>query len=181
MMKVTSVSGTTINYDTTLHMLNGSQVTGTGSMNVGNGMNTMSGYNPMGLNNYYFMSSNIGMMGKMYATSSTSPTINDTVMMNYAGGQRTTNHMSLTNSQSGMMNQSDYYFDQATGVMVQWHQQYIQTNGNFQTNGTRIMNLQSSSVWAVPEFTGLAIIPFVCVMTALVFILKKRKLNIKAA
>ncbi len=88
MMKATSVSGTTVNYDTNLHMLNDSEVTGMGSMNVGNGMNTMSDYNPMGVNGYYFMSSNVGMMGKMYASSSTSPTINDTVMMNYTGGQR---------------------------------------------------------------------------------------------
>ena len=68
------------------------------------------------------MSSNVGMMGKMFPSSSNSPTVNDTLMMSYAGGQRSTNHFSMVTNQNGMMNQSDYYFDQATGAMVEWHQ-----------------------------------------------------------
>ncbi len=175
MMKITSISGSTIYYDTTLHMLNGSEVTGTGTMNIGSGTFSMYGYNPIGMNGYYFMSSNVGMMGRMFASSSISPTINNTLMMNYAGRQRTTNHMSLITGQNGVMNQSDYYFDQATGAMVEWQQQTVQTNGNLQTNSTKMMRITSSSIWVVPEFPALMIIPFLSLITTVVLIIRTRK------
>jgi hypothetical protein len=174
MMNITSISGSNIGYETTMRMLNGSVNTGTGSMNMGNGLNMMSGYNPMSMNGYYFMASNVGMMGRMY-TSSNTLTINDTFMMNYAGAQRQTNHMSIINSQNGKTNQSDYYFDQATGAMVEWRQQYIQTNGDLQANSTQVMKIMASSVWTIPEFPAYLMIPFLCAATVLVIGIKLRK------
>ena len=124
-------------------------------MNVGTGMASISGYGgPIEASNFYFMARNVGMMGRMFPSSNGSPTINDTLMMSYAGGSRLTNHFSTTTSQSGMMVTSDFYFDQATGMMVEWRQQSIQTNGNLQTNSTQMMKITSSSVWAIiPEFS----------------------------
>ncbi len=96
MMKVTSISGSTINFETTLHMRNGSDMVGIGAMNVGSGMSSMNGYSPIGMGSYYFISSNVGMMGRMFPSASFSPTVNDTSMMNYVRGQRlTTTYQSL--------------------------------------------------------------------------------------
>jgi len=46
----------------------------------------------------------------------------------------------------------DIYYDQASGMMVQWRQETIQTTGTTQTNSTQMMNLASSNVWVIPEF-----------------------------
>ena len=153
MVNVTGVSGSSVNFETMLRGLNGTNSIGVCSMNVGTGMVSISGYGgPTVANNFYFMARNVGMMGRMFPSSNSSPTINDTLMMSYVGGQRLTNHFSTSKTQNGMMVNSDFYFDQATGMMVEWRQETIQTNGNLQTNSTEMMKITSSSVWAIPEF-----------------------------
>jgi hypothetical protein len=133
--------------------LNGTDSIGVCSMNVGTGMASISGYGgPAGANNFYFMARNVGMMGRMFPSANNSPIINDTLMMTYAGEQRLTNHLTTSTIQNGIMVNSDFYFDQATGMMVEWRQETVQTNGNLQTNSTQMMKIASSSVWAVPEF-----------------------------
>ena len=153
MIKVTEVSDSSVNFETTLHSVNGSSSIGVCSMNVGTGITSISGYGgPSEANNFYFMARNVGMMGRMFPISGMSPTINDTLMMNYASGSRLTNHYVTSTNQNGVMLQSDFYFDQATGMMVEWRQQTIQVNGNFQTNSTQMMKITSSSAWTIPEF-----------------------------
>jgi hypothetical protein len=146
--------------------LNGSSSFGMGSMNVGTGMASFSGYGgPAEASNFYFMARNVGMMGRMFPSANCSPTINGTLMMTYAGGSRLTNHFSTTTSQSGMMVNSDFYFDQATGMMVEWRQQSVQTNGNLQINSTQMMKITSSSVWAIPEFSPSVVVSLLVVGT----------------
>ena len=152
-INVTDVSGSSVSFNMAMVGLNGSKVLGMGSMNIGSGMASISGYSgPNGANNFYFMARNVGMMGRMFPSLTDSPTINGTLMMNYAGGSRLTNNYSTVTVQDGSTVTSNFYFDQATGMMVEWRQQNIQTNGSFQTNSTQIMKMTSSSVWAVPEF-----------------------------
>jgi hypothetical protein len=54
---------------------------------------------------------------------------------------------------------SDFYFDQATGMMVEWRQETIQANGNLQTISTQMMKITLSSVWVVPEFPPSIVVP----------------------
>jgi hypothetical protein len=153
MVSVTRVSGSSVDFDTTLRGLNGSSSLGVCSMNVGTGMVSVSGYaGPGEETNFYFMASNVGMMGRMFPSSDSSPTINDTLMMSYAGGQRLTDHFATTTVMTGMTVNSDFYFDQATGTMVEWRQQTIQTSSSQFTNSTQMMKITSSSIWTVPEF-----------------------------
>ncbi len=170
LINVTGVSGSAINFETTMHRQNGSNIVGSGTIDVGSAMSSMSGYNPMGMSSYYFMSSNVGMMGKMFPYASVSPTVNDTMMMSYAGGQRLTDHLSMISNQNGMMNQSDFYFDQSTGAMVEWREQSVQTSGSLRTNSTQLMKLASSSVWDVPEFpiSSIALVLVAMILVGLV-------------
>jgi len=100
-------------------------------------------------------------------------------MMTYGGMQRLANHFNTSTIQNGMMVNSDFYFDQATGMMVQWSQENIQTSSHLQTNATQMMKITESSVWTIPEFPAsiaaplivLAIIP---VATAAAVITKRR-------
>ena len=160
MINVTEVSGSSINFSTMLRSSNGSSYLGVCSMNVATGMPSLSGYaGPPNVNSLYFMSRNVGMMGKMFPSLAMSPTINDTVTMMYAGGSRLTNHFSTNTTLSGAMTNLDFYYDQTTGMMVQWRQETIQTTGNVQTNSTQMMKLTSSSVWVIPEFPPSSIVP----------------------
>lgn len=155
MINVTGVSGASVNFETMLRALNGSSSLGVGSMDMGTGMMSISGYGgPASASGFYFMAPNVGMMGRMFPSSGVSPTINDTLMMPYAGGSRLTNHFvtNENNTAIGVYNDMDVYYDQATGVMVQWRQETIQTSGSFQTNSTQMMKITSSSTWAIPEF-----------------------------
>jgi len=141
------------------------------SMNVRTGMTSISGYaGPTEANNFYFMARNVGMMGKMFPSSLMSPTINGTLSMNYGGMSRVTNHLTTSTNQNGAMVNSDYYFDQATGMMVQWRQETIQTNGSLQTNSTQMMKITSSSIWAViPEFpTSIIALAFIVAASGLI-------------
>lgn len=172
MMNVTGISGQAVNYDTHMFFMNGSSIAGYGYMNMQNGVNSMmQGYNPMSgtyAGGYFFMQSNVGMMGRMYPSSTNSPIVNDTVTRSYPDGERTLNHMYFILNQNGDINQTDYYFDQATGTMVEWREQYIQTHGSLQANSTQIMQITQSSVWTVPEFPALIVLPLACAATAAV-------------
>jgi hypothetical protein len=173
MINVTGVSGASVDFETTLHGLNGSNSFGVCSMNVGTGMASISGYGGPGeASNFYFMVRNVGMMGRMFPSSVVSPTINGTLMRNYAGVERLTNHFVTSTNQNGMIVNSDFYFDQATGMMVEWRQEDIQTTGTFQTNSTQMMQIAASSVWVVPEFPVSFSVPaFIVVASVLVLAL----------
>jgi hypothetical protein len=165
-----------------MHGLNGSNSLGLCNLNVETGATSVSGYvGPIELGNFYCMTRNVGMMGRMFPSAGVSPTINDTSLRNYAGGQRLTNHPIKTNiTQVGMMVQSDFYFDQATGMIVEWRQQTIQNNGKLQINSTEIMRINSSSIWVVPEFPGTLVSAFVgsfFVAVSVVLIKLKRRGN----
>ena len=164
MINVTGVSGSAINFNTMLLSLNGSSYLGVCSMNVGSGSPLVSGYG--GPSSFYFMARNVGMMGKMFPSIALSPTVNDTLMMSYAGASRLTNHFVTTdeNNLINVLNSEDMYFDHATGMLVQWRHEVIQTSGSIQTNTTQIMKMTSSSVWDIPEFpTSIIVVSFIIV------------------
>jgi hypothetical protein len=77
----------------------------------------------------------------MFPSSAVSPTINDTLSIPYVGVSRLTNHFVTKTTANGMMVNSDFYFDQATGMIVQWRQETVQTSGTFQTNSTQMMKI----------------------------------------
>lgn len=176
MINVTGVSDSSVSFNTMMLGFNGSSSLGVCAMNVGTGMSSISGYaGPTDASNFYFMARDVGMMGRMFPSSLVSPTINGTLMMNYDGGSRLTNHLMTNTNQNGATVDSDYYFDQATGMMVQWRQEAIQTSGNLQTNGTQMMKITSSSVWVIPEFPVVSVLlSFIAVTTVLTLIVSSK-------
>jgi hypothetical protein len=179
MVNVTGVSGSSISLGTLMHGLNGSNSLGVCNLSIDTGVASVSGYvGPVELGNFYCMARSVGMMGRMFPSAGGSPTINDTSLRSYAGGQRLTNHFVTTNTTvGGMMLQSDFYFDQATGMMVEWHQQTIQTNGNLQTNSTQMMRINSSSIWVVPEFPSFEVVSFLMATVLAGAVIYKKKHN----
>jgi hypothetical protein len=158
MINVTGVSGDSVSFETMMRGLNGSSSIGFCSMNVGTGMASITGYGgPTDASSFYFMARNMGIMGRMFPSSTLSPTINETFSMSYSGGSRLTNHFVTSTTANGMMVNSDFYFDQATGMMVQWRMETVQTSGTTQTNTTQMMKVTSSNVWVIPEFSTVAV------------------------
>jgi hypothetical protein len=154
MINVTGVSGDSVSFETVMRGLNGSISTGLCSMNVGTGMASVMGYGgPTDASNFYFMARNMGMMGRMFPSSPLSPTINDTLSLPYSGGSRLTNHFVTSTTANGILVNSDFYFDQVTGMMVKWRMETIQTSGTAQTNATQMMKVTSSNAWVIPEFS----------------------------
>jgi hypothetical protein len=184
MINITGIPDSSVNFNSNMHGLNGSSALGVCSMNVAAGSASVSGYGgPTQINNFYCMARNVGMMGRMFPSSTNSPTINGTFMMNYAGGQRLTNHYNTTSTQNGATVNSDYYFDQVTGMMVQWREETIQTSGgNLQSNSTQYLTMTSSSVWTIPEFPSSAIALTLggLALFSITIVLVKRKITLKA-
>jgi hypothetical protein len=179
MINVTGVSGSMIDFTTMLLGTNGSRSFGVCSMNVGTGFASISGYGgPADSSGFFFMTRNVSMMGRMYPSMVGSPTVNDTLMMNYMSGQRLANHFSRTTIQNGAAVNSDFYFDQATGMMVQWRQEAIQTSGVIQSNSTQMMKITESSVWVIPEFPiSFTISVFIVIAVATLAVLGIAKLK----
>ena len=149
-------------------------------MNVETGMVSISGYGgPSAESNFYFMARNVGMMGRMFPSANIDYTINDTSVMSYAGAQRLTNHFERSTNLNGMTVNSDFYFDQATGAMVEWRQQNIQTGGSSFINSTQMMKISSSSIWAVPEFPNFIVPAFAGALfsSLIVLVMTKFKRN----
>jgi hypothetical protein len=92
-------------------------------------------------------------------------------MMSYMSGSRLTSHFTSAAVENGANVNSDFYYDQTTGMMVQWRQETIQTNGNLQSNSTQMLKVTSSSIWnVVPEFPTSLIVPlFIAAGSASVF------------
>jgi len=62
--------------------LNGSAAFGVCIRKIGTGITSFSGYGgPVSINNYYFMARGVGVMGRMFPSSTSSPTINGTFSM----------------------------------------------------------------------------------------------------
>ncbi len=176
MINVTGVSDSSVNFNTMLLGLNGSSSFGVCSMNVGTGMASISGYaGPTDASNFYFMARNVGMMGRMFPSSLTESNYKRYPYDELWWQSRLTNYLTTSTNQNGVTVNSDYYFDQATGMMVQWRQEAIQTSGNFQTNSTQMMKISSSSVWVIPEFpTSLIILSFIAITTVSALIVSAR-------
>jgi hypothetical protein len=153
MINVTGISGDSESFETMMRGLNGSSSTGFCTMNEGTGMASITGYGvPIGASSFYCIARNMGMMERMFPYSTLSPTLNDTLSMPYSGGARLTNYFVTRTTANGIIVNSDFYFDKATGMMVQWRMETIQTSGTTQTNTTQMMKVTSSNVWAIPEF-----------------------------
>jgi hypothetical protein len=124
------------------------------------------------------------MMGRMFPSSSFSPTINDTFSMPYLSGSRITNHFARSTSSNGTTVNSDFYFDQATGMMVEWREETVQTSGAFQTNSTQMMKIVSSNIWTIPEFpisVSTALIAFGFIVSlAVVAVIKTKRVALRS-
>lgn len=101
--------------------------------------------------NYMFViAANLNVNEEVYA-GGTNFIVNETIMRNYAGGQRATNHINFVSA----LDYRDAYNDKTTGALVEFTATYLDLAGTFN------LKLISSSLWNVPEFPSAAILSII--------------------
>jgi hypothetical protein len=146
---VTDVSGPEVSIETAQHFKNGTEVTGTGMVNVETGINSpMNGF-------WAVFASNLKANDRVHPNGPERSTVNATVSRDYgAGGTRETNSLYIIN-QYVDQNEPDKtyteygntYFDQQTGMLVELR--YISVYNNPEVTLQLVWKLTETNRWAV--------------------------------
>jgi hypothetical protein len=102
--------------------------------------------------------------------------INGTSFREYSGSFRETNHIEVNNTgiEGQVYSYMNLYFDKQTGVLVEYYLTSVYTAAPNQTI-TQHLVIKDNSVWAIPEFPSMLILPLIMVASALAVILYKKK------
>ena len=102
--------------------------------------------------------------------------INSTVFRDYSGSFRETNHIEVNNTgiEGETYSYMSLYFDKQTGVLVEYYLTSVYTAAPNQTI-TQHLLIKDNSVWTIPEFPSMLILPLIMVASAIVVILYKKK------
>jgi LPXTG-motif cell wall-anchored protein len=113
-VEVVNVEETTVSLNVTVHLDNGTQVFTNDDLDVSN-----IEYSPM--DNIYVIASNLktGDSINNQTLGFPSPTINQTLTRQYAGTNRTVNFLAYTTLYQTSLDESEFYFDQKTGIMLE--------------------------------------------------------------
>jgi hypothetical protein len=164
---VVAISGTNMTGKFTQHFFNGTEPTADGWADVDIGNGTLS---------RFFISANLSAGDTMYNSSEYSTRfINETVPRTYLGGVRDTNHVNTT-SHDGTNTSYSFYWDKLTGVLVDQFVENIYQTGNYTYSWAMEMQIISSDLWVVPEFSAWtpALLMLIALASATVIIARHR-------
>ena len=164
---ITGVSGSDVTTFTTWQYKNGTVNTLLGSVNLETGAFS-GGF-------WAIIAGNLTVNDRIHPTGQDTITVTNTVIRNYLGGNRETNHLIIpyqntTERASGYL---DRYFDKETGMLVELHDEISYTDPSM----TIVISwkIEDSSVWVVPEFASVLVLPLFMMVTMLAAIAYKKK------
>jgi hypothetical protein len=144
-------------YESTVQFKNGS----TTSENVTGSVNSN---NPS-----WIIATNLREGDILYNDSSRKAWINETLQWMYSGGQRNINHVQIASLGSADEIQytitNDWYFDQLTGMTVEYSLQFVNTTGSYAGSGQYETKLVESNAWTIPEFPSYLMPPLLILLT----------------
>ena len=153
------------------YLKNGTALADRGSINLDTGLSD-GGF-------VAIIAANLSAGSRVHPLGEDTVTINETVIKSYASGPRETNHIRIEyqNATAGFAQSVDRYFDKQTGMLVEEHDVSTETKTNPSSTTTAIIsyNLESTSVWTVPEFPSVLILPLFMIATLLAVIAYKKK------
>jgi len=164
---ITGVSGAEITTQNVWHFKNGTETSTTGTINLETGIST-GGF-------WAIVAGNLGVNDLLHPSGQNKITVNETVMRDYAGVERETNHlmlMFLRSDDGNSVEHVDYYFDKQTGMLVQLNDVTSYTNPR--KTVTIFWKIKDSNVWVVPEFPSVLILPLFMIATLLAVIAYKK-------
>jgi hypothetical protein len=142
---VTGVSGTNISAQMTAHFKNGTEETEGGWIDIDSGNNENM--------TYMIISANLFVNDSLYTVSYANWFINETVPTTYLNSERDTNHLNITSSVGLQYLASNLYWDKSTGILVELSVQNIYSVLNNTTSWSMGLQIISSNVWVIPEFS----------------------------
>jgi len=147
----------TVYYESTVQFKNGS----TTSENVSGSVNSN---NPS-----WIIATNLRKDDILYNDSSRKAWINETLHWMYSGEQRNINHVQIVSLGSADEIQytitNDWYYDQSTGMTVQYSLQFVNTTGSYAGTGKYETKLVESNAWTIPEFPSYLMPPLLILLT----------------
>ena len=141
---ITDISGSMVTTLDTWVFKNGTEHNSTGLVNVETGFNS-GGFWPV-------VAANLGKDDLLHPAGTNGITVNETIMREYPSGARETNHFTL-NYQGNDENygyyaaEGDYYFDRATGMLVELYDNSEFLSTNMQC--AILWKIKESNVWVV--------------------------------
>lgn len=153
------------------YLKNGTALADRGSINLDTGLSD-GGF-------VAIIAANLTAGSRVHPLGEDTVTINETVIKSYASGLRETNHIRIEyqNATAGFAESVDRYFDKQTGMLVEEHDVSTETKTNPSSTTTAIIsyNLQSTTVWIVPEFPSVLILPLFLIATLITVLFFKSK------
>jgi len=157
----------TVMYESTVQFKNGSATHEniTGSVNSNNPS--------------WIIATNLGKDDVLYNDSSRKAWINETLQWMYSGEQRNINHVQIASLGSADEIQytitNDWYFDQLTGMTVEYSLQFVNTTGWYAGSGQYETKLVDSNAWTIPEFPLFLMPPLFILITLLTVTVFRRR------
>jgi hypothetical protein len=101
----------------------------------------------------------------------------------YSSGPRNINHVQIVSLGSADDIQytitNDWYFDQLTGMTVQYSLQFANTTGSYSGSGKYETKLTESNAWTIPEFPLYLMPPLFILMTLLTVTVYRRRRSLQ--
>jgi hypothetical protein len=164
------------------HFKDGTEKTENGSVDIETGT---------GIMNYRIISADLNANDTIYTGSPFSNwKIDETIVRTYPDGERETNHLNMTRKTEIIRHMDDstingtlyefinYYWDKATGILVEQSYEEIEQVGEYQTTLSMTYRITESNVWTVPEFpTWTSMLLILIVLTVAIATYKWRLLK----
>lgn len=145
-VSIIGFSGTNITGQNTKHYRNGTETTMDGWIDVDTGNNSNM--------TYLIISASLSAGDSLYTVSFATLFINETVPRTYLSDvSRATNHINLTSLSKVQYLASRMYWDKLTGVLVDQFVENVYQTGAYTTSWSMEMQIISSDLWVVPEFS----------------------------
>ena len=120
------------------------------------------------------IATNLTVNDRIHPTGQDTITVTNTVIRNYLGGNRETNHLTIyyQNTTERATGYLDRYFDKETGMLVELHDEISYTDPSM----TIVISwkIEDSSVWVVPEFASVLVLPLFMMVTLFAVIAYKK-------
>jgi len=168
-VKINGISGAEVIAYSAWHFKNGSEASALGNVNIETGV---------GSGELLILAANLSANDRIHPKGQDTITINETVVRNYLGEDRETNHVMLSFQENGNTGTLNRYFDRETGMLVELRDETLYINPDRTIIVT--WKIKQTSVWGNPmEIPWLLIIPILVVIAVIIgvlfYIKKKRK------
>ncbi len=145
-VEIKGISDLNVTAEVTAHFKNGTEDSTAGWIDIDTGNNINM--------TWMVISPNLGINASIYTVSYNNWFINETAQRTYPNGNRDTNHFNTTSSSEFQYLSSNLYWDRETGILVELSTQNIFQTLNYTTSWSLGLQIISSNVWVIPEFSN---------------------------